>query len=57
MTTNEYINNVKTLDWLPFDGKVWQRNYYEHVIRSEIELEEIQKYIRANPERYLKNKW
>ncbi len=56
MTTNEYINNVKTLDWLPFDGKVWQRNYYEHVIRSEIELEEIQKYIRANPERYMKNK-
>ena len=28
---------------------VWQRNYYEHVIRSEDELEHIRQYILANP--------
>ena len=28
---------------------VWQRNYYEHIIRNDRELERIQKYIRLNP--------
>ena len=28
---------------------VWQRNYYEHIIRSEKSLEAIQEYINANP--------
>ena len=30
-------------------GKVWQRNYYEHVIRCETELYEVRKYIEENP--------
>jgi putative transposase len=29
---------------------VWQRNYYEHVIRNEIELNDIAGYILTNPE-------
>jgi len=29
--------------------KVWQRNYYEHIIRNEKELNEIREYIRYNP--------
>jgi len=28
---------------------VWQRNYHEHVIRNECELESIWKYIEVNP--------
>ena len=31
---------------------VWQRNYYEHVIRSDIELYEIREYIQNNPTRW-----
>jgi REP element-mobilizing transposase RayT len=34
MTTNEYIRGVKTLGWQPFNKRVWQRNYYEHIIRD-----------------------
>jgi putative transposase len=49
MTTNEYIRNVKQNDWHPFDKKLWQRNYYEHIIRSEKSLEAIRKYIIENP--------
>ncbi len=49
MTTNEYIRGVKTLNWTPFPGKLWQRNYYEHIIRSEIELNAIRQYIVNNP--------
>ena len=30
-------------------AKVWQRNYYEHVIRNEISLGEIRQYIVNNP--------
>lgn len=29
--------------------KVWQRNYYEHIIRDEDDLNRIRKYIRHNP--------
>lgn len=29
--------------------RVWQRNYYEHIIRSEKELSAIRKYIQDNP--------
>lgn len=30
--------------------KIWQRNYYEHIIRNEQELYKIQKYIQTNPQ-------
>jgi putative transposase len=30
-------------------GLLWQRNYYEHVIRNEDELNRIRQYIRSNP--------
>jgi putative transposase len=49
MTTNEYIRNVRQNNWTPFPGKLWQRNYYEHIIRSEIELNKIREYIINNP--------
>ena len=29
--------------------KLWQRNYYEHIVRNENELNEIRKYIQENP--------
>ena len=49
MTTNEYINNVKQNDWWSFSGKLWQRNYYEHIIRDETEMNKIREYIVNNP--------
>ncbi|SUB59661.1 Transposase and inactivated derivatives [Phocoenobacter uteri] len=35
MTTNEYIKNVKKNNWQPFNKKLWQRSFYEHIIRNE----------------------
>jgi REP element-mobilizing transposase RayT len=49
MTTNEYIRGVRQFGWTPFRGKLWQRNYYEHVIRDQDDLERIQRYIAHNP--------
>jgi REP element-mobilizing transposase RayT len=46
------IAGVKENRWPAFDRRVWQRNYYEHVIRDEPELERIRSYIDENPLRW-----
>ena len=46
MTTNEYIACVKQYGCPRFNGKLWQRNYYEHIIRNETELNKIQESLR-----------
>jgi putative transposase len=49
MTTNEYIRGVKTASWPAFNRRLWQRNYYEHVIRDDQSLNRIRQYIVDNP--------
>ncbi len=49
MTTNEYIRGVKQGRFEPFDKRLWQRNYYEHIIRDEQDYYTIAEYIRNNP--------
>jgi len=49
MATNEYIRGVKQLGWKPFDKRVFQRNYYEHIVRNERELNAIRAYFQNNP--------
>lgn len=49
MSTNEYIRGVKNLGWSPLNGKLWQRNYYEHIIRNEQSYQKITEYIQNNP--------
>lgn len=49
MSTNEYIKNVNEKKWKPFDKRLWQRNYYEHIIRTENDLNKIREYIINNP--------
>lgn len=49
MTTNEYIQRVKLSGWPCFQGRLWQRNYYERIIRNDKELAAIREYIRCNP--------
>ncbi len=56
MTTNEYIRNAKQNNWKPFDKKLWQRNYYDRVIRNEKELGKIRKYVFENPLKWELNK-
>lgn len=42
------INEARALPGAP----VWQRNYYEHVIRNESDLNGIRDYIASNPARW-----
>ncbi len=44
-TTTKQINQLRNTPEMP----VWQRNYYEHVIRNEDELNRIREYIVNNP--------
>ena len=57
MTTNEYIRGVKTLGWQPFNKKLWQRNYYEHIIRNEQAYQHIANYIINNPMKWKEDKF
>lgn len=50
MTTNEYLRHVKTDHWVPFPKHVWQRNFYERIIRNEQEYFKICNYIKNNPQ-------
>jgi len=52
MTTNEYMRGIKTFGWTPFRGRLWQRNYYEHIVRDEDSLNRIRQYILDNPARW-----
>jgi hypothetical protein len=49
LTTNDYIYNVKNNHWKPFNSTLWQRNYYEHIIRDEKSYNNISEYIVNNP--------
>jgi len=33
--------------------RLWQRNYFEHIIRNEDELSHCRRYMAANPSRWL----
>ncbi len=49
IVTHHYIIGVKTQDWKTFHQKLWQRNYYEHIVRNDSALQNIQQYIQNNP--------
>jgi len=57
MTTNEYIRGVKNLGWQRFEKKLWQRNYWEHIIRNEQSHQFIENYIVNNPANWEKDKF
>ena len=49
ITTHEYILGVDNKNWPRFYKRLWQRNYYEHIVRDEADLERIRDYIQSNP--------
>ena len=57
MTTNEYIRGVKNMGWERYDGKLWQRNYYDRIIRNWEEDLRIATYIVENPQKWKDDKF
>ncbi len=56
-TTNEYIKLVRQGILPPFNKHIWQRNYFEHIIRNEADLYEIRSYIDNNPAKWYFDKY
>jgi len=48
MTTAKHLNEIRGTP----GAAVWQRNYYEHIVRNPRELGIIRDYIRTNPARW-----
>jgi REP element-mobilizing transposase RayT len=48
-TTVSYTRGVKQSGWPSFRGRLWQRNYYEHIIRNDESLDRIREYVANNP--------
>ncbi len=51
ISTHQYAINVNANKWPAFPGKLWQRNYYERIIRND-ELNRIREYILNNPQQW-----
>ena len=49
MTTNAYIKMVKEGMIPPFNKRIWQRNYHEHVIRNDADYLCVAEYTVNNP--------
>lgn len=52
ITTHQYTDGVRQKNWPAFNGKLWQRNYYEHIIRSEEEMNRSRQYMIDNPAKW-----
>jgi len=57
LSTNDFIRNVKQNNWRTFYKKLWQRNYFEHIIRNEKFYNQISEYIQTNPLKWQDDKY
>ena len=57
MTTNEYIRMVKNNELPNFEKRIWQRNYYENIIRNEEIHQKVVDYIKINPLKWQDDKY
>ena len=51
------VSTLKRLTNKEIRLKIWQRNYYEHIIRNEKEYLEIIQYIQNNPCKWVEDKY
>ncbi|TAJ95188.1 MAG: hypothetical protein EPO31_02080 [Gammaproteobacteria bacterium] len=52
LSSVNYIRGIKSSGWPSFRGRLWQRNYHEHIIRNEKYLNYIREYVLDNPLRW-----
>ena len=56
-TTIKYIDGVKSGIYPSFNKRIWQRNYYEHIICDEIDYEQKWHYINQNPMKWVEDEF
>lgn len=52
LTTTFYRKGMEKNKYEPFEKKLWQRSYYEHIIRKNESLNKIRQYIIDNPKKW-----
>lgn len=55
MVLSDYSIGVRDNAWHPYNGRLWQRGFHDHIIRGERDLMLIRQYIDANPARWCDN--
>jgi len=55
LTTKLYIDGVKKGSYPPFSKRVWQKSYYDHIIRYNHEYLQIWRYIDENPLKWMED--
>ena len=56
ISTLDYIKLVKQNKLPRFNKRIWQRNYWEHIIRNQTEYNHISQYIQNNPKTWQEDK-
>ncbi len=51
-TTNLYMHGVRQRGWQPFNQRLWQGRFYDHIIRNQRDFDNIRNYIYENPMRW-----
>lgn len=54
-TVSGYRRGVVEGGWMPYEHHLWQRDYYDHIVRNDADLDRVRDYIAANPSRWLTN--
>ena len=49
VTTLDYISGVKSGLYEPFENKIWQKSFHDHIIRNKNDYLKIWEYIENNP--------
>ncbi len=49
MTTKMYVDGIKQHGWPSFHKRLWQRNFYDEIIRDAPMLNIVREYITNNP--------
>ena len=52
LSTNRYLNGLRGRGCSHANNKLWQRNYFDHIIRNQHSYDYIANYIFANPQRW-----
>lgn len=47
-----YRKGVLESGWMPYERHLWQRSYYDHIVRNDVDLNRVRAYIEANPARW-----
>lgn len=55
-STHEYKDRIRQHKWPIINKRLWQRNYYEHIIRNDQDCQTIRRYIQDNPKNWERDK-